>query len=134
MTKLKRWFTRKLYTWFIEEKNRQEINEKELAIKHINAGQYSYGGALSGISTINLTTGGLSVNGLSSNAHGEFEEVISSQGMRFFITSANGGTILVIKSQDLTSERWRTSIHVIAEDADIASEIGKIISMELLKR
>jgi hypothetical protein len=46
---------------------------------------------------------------------------------------AQGGTVVQIRSYDRRSDRNNTITHVIPDGEDIATRIGHIVSMELLR-
>ena len=53
-------------------------------------------------------------------------------GMRFTIMSARGGTIIQMRSYDARRDVAKLTTYVVPEGEDIASEVGKIVSMEML--
>lgn len=60
------------------------------------------------------------------------DELTQAVGVTLKIMPANGGTIISIRNDSSFSSV--ADLYVIAEDQDIGSEIGKIITLHYLKR
>jgi len=58
---------------------------------------------------------------------------VDIEGLTFNIMSAQGGTIVQIRTYDHKADQTRTITHVIPEGDDVATAIGHIVSMELLR-
>jgi hypothetical protein len=58
---------------------------------------------------------------------------LSSQGFRLNIYGASGGTIVETTKYDRKSDENRNSLHIITDDKDLGTELGKIITMEQLR-
>jgi hypothetical protein len=53
--------------------------------------------------------------------------------MHFNVMPASGGVVISINNYDRKSGRHIENLHVIHDDEDIATNIGQIVSLELLK-
>ena len=53
--------------------------------------------------------------------------------MNFNVMPASGGVVISINNYDRKTGRHTENLHVIHDDEDIATNIGHIVSMELLK-
>ena len=53
--------------------------------------------------------------------------------MRFSLTKANGGYIINCRKFDRKTDRQEGNVYILTDDQDITEEIGKIVSMEMLK-
>jgi hypothetical protein len=59
---------------------------------------------------------------------------INSDGMRFTVYHASGGTILEFNEYDRKADRHNAKLHVIpADDPDVTHRIAQIITMETLR-
>jgi len=57
-------------------------------------------------------------------------------GMQFTVHRANGGHVVEYRKYVLDhhgNEDWENSLHIINDDADLGTEIGKIIMIESLR-
>ena len=54
-------------------------------------------------------------------------------GLRFTVMPARGGTIVQLRSYDSKRDQHEYATYVIPDGEDIAAEVGRIVSMELLK-
>lgn len=54
-------------------------------------------------------------------------------GLRFTVMSANGGVIIQLRQYDRKTDRNNNSTYIITDDEDVATRVGQIVSMELLK-
>lgn len=53
--------------------------------------------------------------------------------MRFSLTKANGGYIINCRKFDRKTDRQEGNVYILTDDQDITQEVGKIVSMEMLK-
>jgi hypothetical protein len=53
--------------------------------------------------------------------------------MNFNVMPASGGVVISINKYDRKTGRHTENLHVIHDDEDIATNIGQIVSLELLK-
>jgi hypothetical protein len=58
---------------------------------------------------------------------------VDVEGLSFNVMSAQGGTVVQIRSYDRKSDRNNNITHVIPDGEDISTAIGHIVSMELLR-
>lgn len=58
----------------------------------------------------------------------------SDKGIRFQIYKASGGFVVETSMYDRQRDRHHQSLHIITDDQDLGSAIGKIITMETLKQ
>jgi hypothetical protein len=58
---------------------------------------------------------------------------IDVEGLSFNVMSATGGTVVQIRSYDLRTDRNNNITYVIPDGEDIATQLGQIVSMELLR-
>ena len=58
---------------------------------------------------------------------------IDVEGLSFNVMPAQGGTVVQIRSYDRRTDRNNTITHVIPEGEDIATRLGQIVSVELLR-
>jgi hypothetical protein len=55
------------------------------------------------------------------------------EGMRFTVMPARGGTIIQVRTYDRRNDESNFVTYVIPEGDDISEEVGRIVSMELMK-
>ena len=55
------------------------------------------------------------------------------QRLNFNVMPASGGVVISINNYDRKTGRHTENLHVIHDDEDIATNIGHIVSLELLK-
>lgn len=55
------------------------------------------------------------------------------EGLRFTVMPARGGTIVQLRSYNMKNDRNDYVTYVIPDGQDIAEEVGRIVSMELLR-
>lgn len=53
--------------------------------------------------------------------------------LRFTISKANGGTIISTRRYDRRKDQNQGDIYIITDEQVLSDEIGKIVSMEMLK-
>jgi hypothetical protein len=58
---------------------------------------------------------------------------VDVEGLSFNVMSAQGGTVVQIRYYDRKTDRNGTITHVIPDGEDVATAIGHIVSMELLR-
>lgn len=58
---------------------------------------------------------------------------VDVDGLSFNVMSAQGGTVVQIRSYDRRTDRNNNTTHVIPDGEDISTAIGHIVSMELLR-
>lgn len=54
--------------------------------------------------------------------------------LTFKVQPAQGGTIVEVQSWDNKDDIYVTNLHIIPEGTDVASAVGSIVMMELLRR
>lgn len=54
-------------------------------------------------------------------------------GMRFVVMPARGGTIVQLNAYNRRTDESNRTTYIIADGEDVAAEVGKIVSMELIK-
>ena len=64
----------------------------------------------------------------------EEHQGLESNGMRFQLYRATGGYVIEVRSYDEHKDRTITGMYVITDDNDLGEELGKIVTMECLKR
>jgi hypothetical protein len=55
------------------------------------------------------------------------------EGLRFTVMPARGGTIVQIRTYDTKRDSNQYTTYVIPDGQDIAEEVGRIVSMELIR-
>lgn len=55
------------------------------------------------------------------------------EGLRFTVMPARGGTIVQLRSYDSRNDTHQYATYVIPDGEDIAQEVGRIVSMELIR-
>ena len=55
------------------------------------------------------------------------------EGLSFNVMSAQGGTVVQIRSYDRKADRNNNITYVIPDGEDVAERLGQIVSMELLR-
>jgi len=58
----------------------------------------------------------------------------SSEGMRLQVYRASGGYVVETRTYDHHKDRNLNSMHVITDNQDLGDALGKIVTMEALKR
>lgn len=58
---------------------------------------------------------------------------VEIDGLSFNIMTATGGTVVQVRYYDRKADRTGYHTHVIPDGEDIATRIGQIVSMELLR-
>lgn len=77
---------------------------------------------------------GISLSGVGHGHMSMIDEIthLSGRGMTIRIVPANGGTVIAIKDESQSSSN--SNLYVIGQDQDLGQEIGKIITMNILKK
>jgi hypothetical protein len=57
---------------------------------------------------------------------------VNVEGLRFSVMPARGGTVVQVNKYDRRKDESNNTTYVIPEGEDIAQEVGRIVSMELL--
>ena len=60
-------------------------------------------------------------------------EIDSTDSLAFRLIPAAGGVIVSIRKYDRVKDRVYNTLHIITQDQDISSELGKIAALELYK-
>jgi hypothetical protein len=55
------------------------------------------------------------------------------EGLRFTVMPARGGTIVQLRTYDRRKDESNMSTYVIPDGHDVAEEVGRIVSMELIR-
>lgn len=63
----------------------------------------------------------------------EDSELESNDSLAFRLIPAAGGVIVSIRKYDRVKDRVYNTLHIITQDQDISSELGKIAALELYK-
>ena len=58
---------------------------------------------------------------------------VDVEGLSFNVMPAQGGTVVQIRNYDRKTDRSNNTTHVIPDGEDIATAIGHIVSIELLR-
>jgi len=58
---------------------------------------------------------------------------VDVEGLSFNVMPAQGGTVVQIRNYDRKTDRNNTITHVIPDGEDIATRLGQIVSIELLR-
>ena len=60
-------------------------------------------------------------------------KAVDVEGLSFNVMPAQGGTVVQIRNYDRKTDRNNNTTHVIPDGEDVATAIGHIVSMELLR-
>ena len=55
------------------------------------------------------------------------------RAIQFTVYTANGGRVIETRRYDRKTDRNNNSTYIITDDEDVATRVGQIVSMELLK-
>jgi hypothetical protein len=58
---------------------------------------------------------------------------VDIEGLRFTVMPARGGTIIQMRTYDRRKDESNNTTYIIPDGEDIATEVGRIVSMEMLK-
>lgn len=64
----------------------------------------------------------------------DYDDRLSSDGMRLQIYKASGGYVVETRSYDRRKDQSFNTMHVITEDQDLGNALAKIVMMEALQR
>lgn len=59
---------------------------------------------------------------------------IDQHGLNFSVYSAQGGTIIELRSYDERTDQHSNKLYVVRDDQDLGTELDHIITLEALKR
>ena len=59
---------------------------------------------------------------------------VDIDGISFNVMTANGGIILQTRQYDRKTDRNHYTTHIIRDDEDIATRVGQIVALELLRQ
>ena len=62
------------------------------------------------------------------------QEIDLTRPISFNVQSVEGGTLIQTRWYDERQDRHETKLHIVHQDENLAEAIGKIVTMELLKR
>jgi hypothetical protein len=77
---------------------------------------------------------GISLAGQGVTLDRDHPDLVINRGLNIRIVPANGGTIISIRNDSDFHVAVNSDLYVISEDQDLASEIGKIITLHCLKK
>ena len=60
-------------------------------------------------------------------------KAVDVEGLSFNVMPAQGGTVVQIRNYDCKTDRNNTITYVIPAGEDIATQLGQIVSMEILR-
>lgn len=60
-------------------------------------------------------------------------DTVDVEGLRFVVMPAHGGTIVQVRHYDRKSDRSEMMTHIITDGEDVATRIGHIVSLELMR-
>ena len=58
---------------------------------------------------------------------------VDVEGLRFTVMPARGGTIIQMRTYDRRKDESNNTTYIIPDGEDIAVEVGRIVSMEMLR-
>ena len=61
-------------------------------------------------------------------------EIELTDPIRFSVQAVQGGTLIETRWYDEKSDNHERKLHIVTQDENLAEAIGKIVTMELLKR
>ena len=61
-------------------------------------------------------------------------EIDLTDPIRFSVQAVQGGTLIETRWYDEKSDNHERKLHIVTQDENLAEAIGKIVTMELLKR
>jgi hypothetical protein len=70
---------------------------------------------------------------LKGTASAVYHEHDIPEPFRFTLTKASGGTIISTRRYDNRKDRADGDLYIITDDQNLSEEVGKIVSMEMLK-
>jgi hypothetical protein len=61
-------------------------------------------------------------------------EIELTDPIRFSVQNVSGGTLIETRWHDPKQDEYVRKLHIVTQDENLAEAIGKIVTMELLKR
>ncbi len=62
------------------------------------------------------------------------DEIDLTDPIRFSVQTVSGGTLIETRWHDEKKDEYVRKLHIVTENENLAEAIGKIVTMELLKR
>lgn len=62
------------------------------------------------------------------------DEIELTDPIRFSVQNVEGGTLIETRWTDPKTDNYVRKLHIVTQDENLAEAIGKIVTMELLKR
>ena len=62
------------------------------------------------------------------------EEIDLTDPIRFSVQQVEGGTLIETRWTDPKTDNYVRKLHIVTQDENLSEAIGKIVTMELLKR
>ena len=62
------------------------------------------------------------------------DEIDLTDPIRFSVQTVSGGTLIETRWHDEKQDEYVRKLHIVTQDENLAEAIGKIVTMELLKR
>jgi hypothetical protein len=62
------------------------------------------------------------------------EEIELTDPIRFSVQNVEGGTLIETRWTDPKNDNYVRKLHIVTQDENLSEAIGKIVTMELLKR
>lgn len=62
------------------------------------------------------------------------DEIDLNDPIRFSVQTVQGGTLIETRWHDPKQDEYVRKLHIVTQDENLAEAIGKIVTMELLKR
>lgn len=62
------------------------------------------------------------------------EEIDLTDPIRFSVQNVEGGTLIETRWHDPKRDEYVRKLHIVTQDENLSEAIGKIVTMELLKR
>lgn len=62
------------------------------------------------------------------------DEIDLTDPIRFSVQTVEGGTLIETRWHDEKKDEYVRKLHIVTKDENLAEAIGKIVTMELLKR
>lgn len=63
----------------------------------------------------------------------ENSDIDMDQSLRFYVLVGQGGVIVQLRSYDNKRDRTNNTTYIIPEGEDIATRVGEIVSLEIMK-
>lgn len=63
----------------------------------------------------------------------ESSDIDMDQSLRFYVLVGQGGVIVQLRSYDNKRDRTNNTTYIIPEGEDIATRVGEIVSLEIMK-